>query len=621
MGKEFLIGCNYWASNAGTEMWRQWEPETVREDLRVLSSNGIKYLRVFPNWRDFQPIMPVYSSSGKIREYRMEGGMKPSNPEFLDESMLSRFGEFCDLCDEFGIRLIVGLLTGFMSGQTYLPTALYEHPIHTDPFALLIQQRFIRGFVGRFKDRSAIYAWDLGNECNNLGGARNVYDATNWSLIVSNAIRAADPTRPVVSGMHGLTPGTDQKRKWTISGQAEACDILTTHPYPYWVQYADQDPMLSMRTALHATFENKFYADIGNRPCLVEEIGSMGPMVCSEESAADFMRVNLYSNWLHGALGVMWWCANEQNMLEHTPYTYQMCEIELGMRFADGSPKPVLLETGRVSGILNSFDFELPKAREDAVCLSTWGQPQWGAAYITCCLAKQAGLNLRYAFAEDSLPDAAVYLMPSTFGGCIMPRENYLLLLERVKSGATLYISNDNGIIADFESITGLHIEDSCNAVGGGSVEWEGRTLPFTRTREHRITPTTARVLAVDHKGIPAISVNAYGKGQVIYVNFPLETMLLKAEEFPQKDYYRIYQTLFSRVLENHEVTVSNPFVGLTLHPEEGGSLICAAVNYSNASQPPSFSIRDTYEVKEVLHGSLEEIPPFEACIFRIALK
>ena len=41
MKKEFLIGCNYWASNAGTEMWRQWEPETVREDLKVLSENGV----------------------------------------------------------------------------------------------------------------------------------------------------------------------------------------------------------------------------------------------------------------------------------------------------------------------------------------------------------------------------------------------------------------------------------------------------------------------------------------------------------------------------------------------------------------------------------------------------
>ena len=382
MGKEFLIGCNYWASNAGTEMWRQWEPDVVREDLRVLSANGIEYMRVFPNWRDFQPIMPIYSSSGKIKEYRMENGQKPSNPEFLDETMLAHFGEFCDLCTEYGIKLIVGLLTGFMSGRTYLPSALYEHPIHTDSFALLMQQRFVRGFVNRFKEHAAIYAWDLGNECNNLGGAENVNDATNWSLIISNSIRAADPSRPVVSGMHGLTPGNDQKRKWTIGGQAEACDILTTHPYPYWVQYADQDPMLSMRTALHATFENKFYADIGNRPCLVEEIGSMGPMVCSEEAAADFMRVNLFSNWIHGALGVMWWCANEQNMLEHPPYTYQMCEIELGMRFANGSPKPVLTETGRVSSILKGFDFELPPAREDAVCLSTWGQKQWGAAYM-----------------------------------------------------------------------------------------------------------------------------------------------------------------------------------------------------------------------------------------------
>ena len=46
---DFMIGCNYWASNAGTEMWRNWDESAVREDLRVLSENGIEYMRVFPN--------------------------------------------------------------------------------------------------------------------------------------------------------------------------------------------------------------------------------------------------------------------------------------------------------------------------------------------------------------------------------------------------------------------------------------------------------------------------------------------------------------------------------------------------------------------------------------------
>lgn len=609
MKKEFLIGCNYWASNAGTEMWRQWEPEVIQEDLRVLAEHGCTALRVFPNWRDFQPIMPVYGGSCKLVEYRMEGGKRPTNPEFLDETMLERFGLFCDWCEELGIQLIVGLLTGFMSGQTYLPTALYGKPLHTDSFALLMQQRFIRGFVGRFKDRKCIYAWDLGNECNNLGGAQNIDDATNWSMIISNAIRAADPTRPVVSGMHGLIPCKgDARRKWTIQGQAETCDILTTHPYPYWVQHADRDPMASMRTALHATCENKYYADIGNRPCLVEEIGSMGPMVCSDETAADFMRVNLFSNYIHGALGVMWWCANEQDMLEHTPYTYQMCEIELGMRYADGSPKPVLTETGRVAKILNSFDFELPAAQEDAVCLVTRGQDQWGAAYMTCLLAKQAGLNLRYAFADDPLPESNVYLLPSVNGPSVMDRANYLALQEKVKEGATLYISLDVGVLAGFEGLTGMKIEDSCAASGGCALDLDGTTIPFSRQREYRLTSAGATVLAYDNNGNPAITAYRYGKGKVYFVNFPLETMLLNRRDCTDGGYYKIYRKLFGEVIRRHPAVTQNPYIGVTIH----GEIICA-VNYSDQPQKTGFT-----KVGQVLYGNAEEIPPFDACIFRL---
>lgn len=618
MSKEFLIGCNYWASHAGTDMWRRWDAAVVREDLSVLSSHGISTLRVFPNWRDFQPIAPIYTSGGRVREYRMEDGSLPPNPEYLDETMLSRFAEFCDICDEFGIRLIVGLITGFMSGQTFMPSALYGKPLFTDPFALLCQQRLIRGFVARFRDRETILSWDLGNECNNLGAASSAEEASNWSNIIANAIRAADPTRPVISGMHGLSPYADHG-VWTIGDQAEACDIMTTHPYPYFVPYADHDPILSMRTTLHATFETKFYSDIGSRPCLVEEIGTLGPMICSDEAAAAFMRLNLLSNRIHGAEGVLWWCANEQSALTHTPYCYCMCERELGMRRADGSPKPVLEETKRLAPIVQSPLFDLPKATEDAVCISTWDQAQWGVAYLTCCLATQAGLNLRYAVGDD-IPKASVYLLPSVSGVSVMPSAQYHALFEAVREGATLYISNDSAFLTEFESLVGMKVVDSC--VGGdGMVSFEGMTIPFTRSREYRLTPTTATVLATDEKGYPAVSVNTYGKGRVVYVNFPLEAMLLRQSDMEHSDYYKLYHRLFAPVIESKPVVKANPFVALTLHPDEDGSIVCAAVNHSAEPQAPQFTIDPAYRITETLYGDVSSISPFDACLFRIKLQ
>lgn len=51
--KEFMTGCNYWASNAGMLMWRDFDAETVEKDLALLSSFGVDTLRVFPLWSDF----------------------------------------------------------------------------------------------------------------------------------------------------------------------------------------------------------------------------------------------------------------------------------------------------------------------------------------------------------------------------------------------------------------------------------------------------------------------------------------------------------------------------------------------------------------------------------------
>ena len=79
---EFILGCNYWASNAGTEMWQNFEPDTIKKDLAVLSEHGIKYLRVFPVWRDFQPVTPLIGAQGRISEYA-QNGKEPENKYYL----------------------------------------------------------------------------------------------------------------------------------------------------------------------------------------------------------------------------------------------------------------------------------------------------------------------------------------------------------------------------------------------------------------------------------------------------------------------------------------------------------------------------------------------------------
>ena len=40
--KNFMIGCNYWASNAGMYMWRNFDETVIEKDFALLSSYSIK---------------------------------------------------------------------------------------------------------------------------------------------------------------------------------------------------------------------------------------------------------------------------------------------------------------------------------------------------------------------------------------------------------------------------------------------------------------------------------------------------------------------------------------------------------------------------------------------------
>lgn len=610
---EFLIGCNYWASNAGTEMWNNWSPEAIEDDLKILSSHGVKYMRVFPIWSDFQPVKPLITSFGRLMEYRLEGDKSPENPYYLDEVMLERFSVFCDLCEKYDIKLVVGLITGYMSGRLFVPSALYDRNIYSDPVAILFQQRFITGFVKRFKDRKAIYAWDLGNECNNMSRAEDRYVAANWTSIIANTIRANDNTRQVVSGMHELA---FDSAKWTIADQGEFTDILTTHPYPYWLPYANKDEVSTFRTTMHATAQSKLYKDISRKPCIAEEIGTMGPMVCSNELAADFLRVNLFSNFSNGISGVMWWCANEQSNLTTAPYTWNMVEVELGMIDAERKPKPVLMEMKKFHEFLTSSKLTLNPPKDDAVCILSKQQEQVGISYMACCMAKQSDVNLRFSYGDFEIPESDYYLLPSISGGMVMSGENWAKLKDRVFNGANLYISVDNGILSDFNTLTGLKVIDASYETMSGNFILDGLEIPYDKKRNYRVEEAGATIIAKDEDGNPIITEYSYGKGRVYFVNFPLETALLdKANAFDQ-NIHLIYKRFFKGLINTKKITSDNQFVAVTEHHSEEKSY-CVAINYSKAPQKPEFKFNGC-KPASVIYGNIEEIPPFDAVIFEI---
>lgn len=626
---EFMLGCNYWASNAGTEMWVQWDEEAVKQDLEQLSAHGLKYLRVFPNWRDFQPVCAFYGYANRKKEYRHKDGSFFDNPYYIDMEMMRRFNRFCEIAAGNGMKLIVGLLTGWMSGRTFTPPVLEGKDLYTDATARMLEQRFIKGFVSQTYKNEAIYAWDLGNECNCFSEAESREAAADWTAMVTNAIRANDPTgKLVVSGMHGLS--IDEA--WNVFDQGEETDILTTHPYPHFVEYCSKDHMTSFRTLLHATCEGKYYSDLGGKPCLTEEIGTLGPMTCDDETGSGFLKTNLYSNWANGSLGLLWWCGCEQVLLRTAPYTWCMMERELGLMDAERKPRKTLKTIEAFSKWLEGFGRELPKAKTDAVCILTKDQPHWGTAYMTYALAKQAHVNLRFAYSEQrTIPESPVYLMPSISGTEVCCKETFDVLLQRVWEGATLYISNADGYLAEFEKISGVHVINSMRSAEEGFIilpeNGRDQRIAFRREKRTWVEARAAQVLASDSLGIPAFTKHSYGKGCVYYVNFPLETMLLDESFAFAGNRHLIYDEVFREVKREHPVSVANPFVGMTCHRDE--NLCCVVlINYTDEAQETGLKIHHDYLCEEVYGGFESDgnteftvLPPHEAAILMLRKK
>lgn len=610
---KFRVGCNYWASHAGMTMWRNWDAAQVGKDLAALRENGVRALRVFPLWPDFQPLTRQYGGGNAPKAVAFRDGPLP-NPAGVDEEMMRRFRVLCDVAETNGMKLVVGLVTGWMSGRSFVPDALQGQRL-CDGEALVWQVRFVRHFVCEMKSHAAIAAWDLGNECNCLVGADTPARAWNWMNAIAGAIRLEDAARPVVSGMHSLD--ADPKRPWNLRDQGELMDVLTTHPYPLWTPGMRREPFNSFRNGNHAVAESLMYAGVSGRPCFPEEAGDMGRTVCSEARAGLHVRNALYSTWAYGLGSYMWWCAFDQGHLDFPPYTWTAVECDLGLLDRDFRVKPVLAEMRDFVEVTDALPFgSLPPRRVDAVCLlSEREAPTLPAAFGAFALARQAGFDVRFAGAEGEIPDAPFYVLPSGAGYDPYTGTACRRVYARVRDGATLLVSKGNlTTLAGLEEVSGNEVDWTSSDGETATVTLEGepgRPLTVRSSSTVRILPKRSRVLAKDAAGNAYLTVCGYGKGKVVYVNGAIERdSFLQGGAYYGANLnplYLVYREAARQagVRRLVEKPADCPNVGLTEHPDGTGGAIVVAINYD--PEPVTCPVRVAGRVGQVYKGTVKD--------------
>lgn len=578
----FFIGANYWASNAGINMWNQWDEAAVVRDLDLLVEANVKVIRMFPLWSDFQPIVNLYAGNHQRREVALGDMPQPHTLETdagIDAVMADRFERFLDLAEERGISVMVGLLTGWMSGKLYVPRALEGVNLFTDPAALKWEMKFIKYMVGRFKNHNAIVAWDIGNECNCLDMADNADVAYTWSCLLANAIRAQDSIRPIISGMHGLDPnGT-----WKPQDQGEIMDVLCTHPYPAFTAHCDTDPINRMKSANHAVAESLYYRGIGGKPCFAEEINTLGPMFGNEDLTAANADMALFNLFAHNCCGYMWWCACNQSALDNVPYDWNALERELGLIYADGTHIKALDRMTAFSKFYERVG-NLPTRITDAVCILVRNQDSWAVAYGAFLLAKQAGIELEFAFFDQEIPKADAYFLPSLSLYGEPTKHLQRELLRRVEEdGATLYISMDGGMMSEFSKVTGFELVSRSVCAEDKVCELAGKELVLHPEFDMQLRALTAETLASDKQGSPVFGVNEHGKGKIFFLNAPIEHYIATATAVVDgknhHPYYEFYKAMGISTADR-ATRKTSPFIGLTEHIKDDKNRLALVLNF-----------------------------------------
>ena len=615
-GEVFYTGCNYWASNAGMYMWRRWDPKAVEKDIAELSRNGVNIMRVFPLWPDFQPLTRLLGGGGTDRGLAQNDGPL-QNAAGVDEEMMRRFRFMCDVAQKHDVKLVVGLVTGWMSGRLFVPPAFEAKNVLLDAEVMTWQTRFVRHFVREMKDHPAILGWDLGNECNCMAGKDiGPYESWMWLNTIASAIRAEDATRPVVSGMHGCS--NVKSDKWNLSFQGELMDELTTHPYPLFTPYCAKDPFNTMRSETHPAAESLLYWGLSGKHCFVEEAGDLGRCTASPERSAANARCAMFTSWANGLGAYVWWCGFDQQHLAFPPYTWNAVERELGLFTRDYEPKPVLRAMGAFRKFLADLPSEiakLPPRQVDAVVLVSDRERAWASAFGAYLLARQAGFDVAYADAErpEAAPKAKLYILPSGDGVDPYSYEAWLGALAKAEAGATLFISKGNNTrYSGFLDATGNEIDLFCQQSRGVKFtlkDFPGKAIDAWCNTTTVVTPKRSEVLGADAEGRAMLTTCRRGKGNVVYCNFPVESdSLYRSDCFygaNPNPRYLVYRKAAAIAGITRKVAKESPNVGFTEHRLADGRTAVVAVNYDPA--PVACPVKFSGTVERIWNGELKD--------------
>ena len=634
------LGANFWSRSGGPLMWRSYEPDTVRDELRVLSEHGLNTTRSFFYWPDFMP-----------------------TPYTVDEALCAHFADFLDAHREFGMRSIPTFLVGHMSGENWNPSWRGGRDLYGDVWMVARQAWFAKEMAGRFHRHPAVTAWLVSNEMPVYGRGPGEQPpprehVNSWAEAVVNAVRAAGATQPVSlgDGAWGMEV-SGRENGFSLRETAHLVDFAGPHVYR----------METDRVRQHhrAAFECELAA-VAGKPVILEEFGLSTDFV-SGDNAAVYYRQVLHNSLLAGATGWLAWNNTDYDaLLEQPPYDHHGFEMHFGITDHAGRPKPPLRELSAFARVLEAVDVErCRRADTDAALVVPAflerGHPVgydrdrpvvFESLRQSHTAARAADLPLAFVREQDGLhgdeAEGRLYLLPSTRQLLAPTRRRLGQLAE---AGATVFLSYCSGEqgttrgpwFQDLDGLFGVElqlsyglfepIEDETAELAFeedfGSLHAGDRLrFPVARCRWSEdsraylpVVPRGARVVATDAHGRPALLRHSVGAGTAVLCTYPLEYLAAGTTRANPEDTGRLYDALAEFAGVRRELTVDSPYAGADVLVHEDGRRFAWLVGQSERELTVRPRTRDgsaLYDLETGEQRTEVTLPPFGVAVLRL---
>ncbi len=339
MKEPFVSGVNYWPIESAMNWWHRFDSGSVKEDFARIGEAGLRVVRIFLLWEDFQPL-----------------------PKKISTKALDDLVNVMEIAQEKGLRVLPTLFTGHMSGLNYLPPWMLElkesesrFPVfsegkkrrkgirnfYKDREAIEAQRLMVREVAGALQGHPALWAWDLGNEPSNLIQPERHQEALDWLEIMVSELKKMDESVPVTLGLH--QEDLEEDRKMGPKEVARFCDFLSMHTYSIYARWAGSpfDEEVSI-------FLGQLTQWLGSKEVLIEEVGipssnlySEEGWIVSEEKAFEYYERLFPKLGSAGFLGALLWCYGDyaRPLWDQPPFDERRHERFFGLFRADRRPK------------------------------------------------------------------------------------------------------------------------------------------------------------------------------------------------------------------------------------------------------------------------------------------